>query len=626
MPQIKLYLLGTFELTLDGQPVPSFRSDKTRALLAYLTLNRAQPMTRTQLLHLFWPGYQLLSARASLRSSLSNLRQVLLPLQLIGGSHRTVRLQTNHTNFWCDLLALEEAVNQQQPAAATAWVTALKGRPVGEFLQDLVLPENELFQNWVQVQRSRIRPLLATLLANLPATTVQTEVVRSARSPAVQVQGAERPQPPRPLSQLHVTQLYFASAPPLVGRQPELADLSRQLLQTGCQPIFLTGPSGVGKTRLALVLAEQLQAHFHDGCWLISLATKLAANSEAESLAATIGHALALPLQPDSSLGEQLVDHLRQRQLLLVLDDLRDNLRDLTLLQQLTQAAPEVRVLITAEHSPPSFGGSVISLLGLPGALSPLIASSVSQLPSDLQLQLFREEAQRCGLAWPSDALPMASIVRIGQLLAGLPLGLCLAAALWARLDLVTIVTSLEYAVQSLSGTPTHSNANVGLTALLELIWEMLTPHQQQGLIRLTVFPACFSQHSAVRVAMISAQGLADLVERRLLWELKTEATPLRHEFSQYYCIPKAVRRFVMQKGQSQPGFDNEARRRFCSYYATTELTPELLRREGHHLQLAWRWATEDHNVTLLERLQPRLQSLRQLWGREMPAQSVLTG
>ncbi len=79
MPRLEIRLLGTPQVRLSGEPVNELRSDKVRALLAYLAVETDRPHRREKIAGLLWPGYPETSARASLRRALADLRKVLRP-------------------------------------------------------------------------------------------------------------------------------------------------------------------------------------------------------------------------------------------------------------------------------------------------------------------------------------------------------------------------------------------------------------------------------------------------------------------------------------------------------------------------------------------------------------------
>ncbi|MCB9434268.1 MAG: winged helix-turn-helix domain-containing protein [Ardenticatenaceae bacterium] len=109
---MKLYLSGKYRLLYNETPITGFRSDKVRALLAYLVLAKGRPFTRTHLSNLLWADYLSSSARASLRVALSNLRQVLAPMDdLLELDDQIVCFNHQSPQFWCDVLADETLIN-----------------------------------------------------------------------------------------------------------------------------------------------------------------------------------------------------------------------------------------------------------------------------------------------------------------------------------------------------------------------------------------------------------------------------------------------------------------------------------------------------------------------------------
>jgi len=91
MTELRMHLFGAFSVLRDGQPLHGFRSEKMRALLAYLVVESAQPQRRSQLAELLWHGYQPETAATSLRTALLNLRQCFAPLQCIQADRQMVQ-------------------------------------------------------------------------------------------------------------------------------------------------------------------------------------------------------------------------------------------------------------------------------------------------------------------------------------------------------------------------------------------------------------------------------------------------------------------------------------------------------------------------------------------------------
>lgn len=134
---MKLYLSGKYHLLYNEAPITGFRSDKVRALLAYLVVAQGRPFTRTDLSTLLWSDYLPRSARASLRVALSNLRQVLSPMDnLLELDEQLVRFNHQSPQFWCDVLEDETLIHsplfllnlQHIPAANfQSWLAQQRG-------------------------------------------------------------------------------------------------------------------------------------------------------------------------------------------------------------------------------------------------------------------------------------------------------------------------------------------------------------------------------------------------------------------------------------------------------------------------------------------------------------------
>ena len=132
-----------------------------------------------------------------------------------------------------------------------------------------------------------------------------------------------------------------------VGRENELRIILKQLGERDCRLLTLVGMGGIGKTRLALVAAEQLVDAFEHGVFFVSLAPLRSPNDIVPSIAG----ALHVPLEASGgSDRQQLLDYLDERELLLVLDNLEHLLDDVTLVDALLSGAPRVKVLATSRE------------------------------------------------------------------------------------------------------------------------------------------------------------------------------------------------------------------------------------------------------------------------------------
>lgn len=233
---------------------------------------------------------------------------------------------------------------------------------------------------------------------------------------------------------------------PLIGRDELLGTLARRL--SGQRLMTLSGPAGVGKSSLALGLAQKLLGRYPDGAWVVDLSTVSQPTQMLEQVALT----LALPLEPSGSLG-LLCEQLAGRRLLLILDGCEHLLPACrALVRAVLAAAPEVTLLLTSREA-----------LQLPGewsqclaplAVPPLAAlHSVHQALGYAAVQLFvsRARAGQQGFDLrPRDLLPLRDICRR---LDGLPLALELAAAQVEALALDRLACTRQAVAASLAGS-----------------------------------------------------------------------------------------------------------------------------------------------------------------------------
>jgi DNA-binding SARP family transcriptional activator len=180
MARLALNLLGTFQAALDGRPLTAFRSDKARALLAYLVVEEERPHPRDTLAELLWGDYPQEAARASLRQVLSNLRQAFAALEpapepLLTITRQNVTLTGSHPELWVDARRFDELMSEaarhvhQELARCSACISHLGEASElyqGDFLAGLFLPDSPTFDEWRLLQQeARHQEMLTALNA-----------------------------------------------------------------------------------------------------------------------------------------------------------------------------------------------------------------------------------------------------------------------------------------------------------------------------------------------------------------------------------------------------------------------------------------------------------------------------
>lgn len=172
----KLFLFGGFHLTLNDSTYAHFYSDKVRALLCYLVMAEQQPVRRTTITELLWPGYAKLSARTSLRRALTELRKTLAPYPVLATTYQTVQLGNLTSVLWCDVQVFSALANgcpMHQPLAQTTCAACMASQQHalslyrGEFLQDFTQLDSGPFHHWRQAQALRLAQAAANLARHL---------------------------------------------------------------------------------------------------------------------------------------------------------------------------------------------------------------------------------------------------------------------------------------------------------------------------------------------------------------------------------------------------------------------------------------------------------------------------
>src|SRR6266700_1096561 len=283
-----------------------------------------------------------------------------------------------------------------------------------------------------------------------------------------------------------------AEAASFVGRRRELAEVRKKL--TEARLISLTGPGGVGKTRLALRAAADLGRGFRDGGWLVELAEV--------TDPALVSHAVmaALDLRDQAASGPRalLRDYLRDKELLLVADNCEHLIGAVSqLVDGLLKAAPGVRVIATSREPLSIAGEHVIPVppleLPAPGTGEPL-----AQLRQNEAVLLFTERAAAASGAFALTAANRAAVAGLVRRLDGLPLAIELAAVRTRVLSPEQLLARLDDRFGLLTGgsraaRPRHQT----LRTTIEWSHDLLTEAERAVLRRCCVFAGRFTLDDA---------------------------------------------------------------------------------------------------------------------------------
>jgi DNA-binding SARP family transcriptional activator/predicted ATPase len=634
MAHLSIRLFGPFQVTLGEQPVTAFESDKVRALLAYLAVEAEAPQRREKLAGLLWPDWPETSARANLSRALASLRRAIgdrqaePPILLI--SRQTIQLN-RAADVWVDVAAFLDLTGLQDLSGLTQAAHLYRG----PFLEGFSLSGCPAFEEWMLFEGERLHRRAMEALHRLAewyesqgeverALTVawrQIELdpwqetahrqvmrllARSGQRAAALAQyetcrrrlaGELGVEPSADTTALYEqirreaetltslpAPLHNLRAPltPFVGREAELAALGGWLQNPACRLLTLVGPGGIGKTRLALEAARAALDRFPHGVFQVRLVGLASAEGIVPSIAEAIGFSFYRHGEP----RQQLLDYLRNKAMLLILDNLEHLLacpgagrtNGVGIVIDLLQAVPGLTVLITSrtrlnlqgEHLffvegmevPPLEAETALTPLpplatgpGLSPACGGGEAKDVAEYDA---VKLFVSAVHRvCPGFWLGDHAP--HVVRICRLVDGMPLAILLAASCMGSLSPAEVASRLGHGLDLLEAewrdVPERHRS---IRATFNHSWRLLPRREQEIFQALAVFRGSFAQEAARQVAGAALSDLRSLVDRSFLHRLP----------SGRYEVHELLWQYGAEKLEAEPAAWEAARDHHAETYA----------------------------------------------------------
>src|ERR687898_1643931 len=315
---------------------------------------------------------------------------------------------------------------------------------------------------------------------------------------------------------------------PFLGREREVEEVVAFVLRPEVRLVTLTGPGGVGKTRLGMRVAAEVLESFPDGAFLIDLARL----TDPDLVASATATALGLREQAGQSLGQTLAEYLRELRILLLFDNFEHVLSAAPLVADLLRSAPGLKVLVTSR-----------ARLGLQAEreyrVEPLPIPDQESLPPLEELSTFdaielftsRAQALRPGFTLTEENAPV--VAEIVCQLDGLPLAIELAAARVKLLSPAALRDRLNRRLSTLTGGARDLPARQQ-TLRDTIAWshDLLAPAEKTLFRRLSVFVGGWTLEAAEAVSAVDAgetvdafQGLASLLDQSLVEEWPTPET-----------------------------------------------------------------------------------------------------
>jgi predicted ATPase len=394
---------------------------------------------------------------------------------------------------------------------------------------------------------------------------------------------------------------------PFIGREVELAELKDRLQDPACRLLTLIGPGGSGKTRLALEATAAQTENYAHGVFFVSLAPL----DSVDSIVPTVAEALDFRFYEEGEPQQQLLDYLRQKSMLLILDNFEHLVEGAGLVTEILQASPEVKILATSRARLNVLGEHlfVVGGMSFPDREIQEDAANSAGFARDAirhsAVRLFLSTVRRVQPRYEPSASDLIDITRICRLVQGMPLGILLAAAWLETLTPAEIASEIgqdfDFLETDFRDVPARQRS---LRAVFDHSWKLLTEREQLVFQALSVFRGGFTRQAARQVADVSLRELVALVNKSLLHRASAERYGM-HELLRQYAAAKLAQTATVSKSVHD---------RHCAYYAAVlqQWDEELkgprqqailaeMDMEIENARAAWNWAVAQGQVKWLD-------------------------
>lgn len=380
---------------------------------------------------------------------------------------------------------------------------------------------------------------------------------------------------------------------PFLGRECELAELGQLIADDACRLLTLVAPGGMGKTRLAIQAAANARDQFAHGVAFVSLA----AINSTEAVIPAIADALGFSFYGPTSPRTQLTNFLRDKHLLVLLDNVEHLVDAAELFVELLQHAPALKLLLTSREPLNVQGEWVFQVEGLE-------IPEGNNLEGSSAAALFIQRARRTRTGFTLNDAGRAAVARLCRLVEGMPLALELAAAWVGTLSCEEIASELEsnigFLAVSMRNLPERHRS---LRACFDHSWGLLSDAERQALSCLSVFQGGFDRAAAQQIAGATLPLLSSLVSKSLV----------RHTQGGRYDLHEVIRQNALSHLEDAPSKYHSVRDAHSAYYlrlaaereadlkgARQQLAVQELVSELANLRTAWAWAIQREMFALI--------------------------
>ncbi|MGB8647366.1 MAG: tetratricopeptide repeat protein [Anaerolineae bacterium] len=372
---------------------------------------------------------------------------------------------------------------------------------------------------------------------------------------------------------------------PFIGREEELAEIVELIGKPTCRLLTLVGIGGIGKTRLGLQAAAAQLETFQDGVYFVPLAPLTTSDFIIPAIAESASFSFYGREEPK----KQLLSYMREKRMLLLLDNMEHLLAGSKLIGEILARAPRVKILVTSRQRLGLPGEHVIELRGL---TFPKGEPATAGLESYSAVQLFLQIARSGVVDLQLNERDLPYMARICQLIEGMPLGIELAAAWTRTFTCQQIAEAIGRNLDFLAQSPgTKSERRHSVRAVFGYLWDLFSPDERRVARQLAVFRGGFQAEAAQSIAGASLFFLSALVDRAFL----------SRSANGRFALHELLRQYAEEKLGESSSESSETNDRHASFYAAWM--------EQHNLVLK----SQDERAAL-EEIDAEIQNVREAW------------